>query len=323
MANLIVFAVFIAAAVLFAWLSLRLRSVKSVAVRWIGAGLTGLIALALSLTCITAAVGFYKAQYSRSAPVPELRVEGSVEQISRGQDIADGFCGACHSRTGTLTGGEDIGKHLPLDMGSFIASNLTAAGPLKYWSDGQIFRAIRNGVDAEGRRLIVMSLTNAGRLSDDDIRALIAYIRKQPAAGAETPDPPDQLNLLGLVLVGSGQFPSGKPVFTGVVMAPPKAETIGFGEYLLSYQDCRECHGQQLTGGVQGQWAPIGPGLSLVSDWTREQFIATLRTGKDPSGHELGERMPWRPLGKMDDVELGAIYEYLTHLPASGKAEAN
>jgi cytochrome c553 len=194
---------------------------------------------------------------------------------------------------------------------------------LKHWSDGQIFRAIRNGVDAEGRRLIIMSLTNAGRLSDDDIHALIAYIRKQPAAGEETPDPPDQLNLLGLVLVGSGQFPSGKPVFTGVVMAPPKAETIGFGEYLLSYQDCRECHGQQLTGGVQGQWAPIGPGLSLVSDWTREQFIATLRTGKDPSGHELGERMPWRPLGKMDDVELGAIYEYLTHLPASGNTEAN
>jgi hypothetical protein len=105
-------------------------------------------------------------------------------------------------------------------------------------------------------------------------------------------------------------------------MAPPKAETIAFGEYLLSYQDCRECHGQQLTGGVQGQLAPIGPGLGVVSDWTREQFIATLRTGKDPSGHELGEKMPWRPLGKMDDVELGAMYEYLTHLPASGNAEA-
>jgi cytochrome c553 len=323
MTNFIAFAVFIAAAVLFAWLSLRLRSFKNIAVRWIGASLSGLIALTLFLIGIIAGVGLYKVQYSRSAPVPELRVEGSAEQISRGQDIADGFCGACHSRTGTLTGGEDIGKHLPLDMGSFVASNLTAAGPLKHWSDGQIFRAIRNGVDAEGRRLVVMSLTNAGRLSDDDIHALIAYIRRQPAAGQETPDPPDRLNLLGLVLVGSGQFPSGKPVFTGVVMAPPKAETIGFGEYLLSYQDCRECHGQQLTGGVQGQWAPIGPGLSLVSDWTREQFIATLRTGKDPSGHELGERMPWRPLGKMDDVELGAIYEYLTHLSAAGKAEAN
>jgi mono/diheme cytochrome c family protein len=321
MANLFVLAAFIAA-VLFAWLSLRLRGNKNIYLRWIGTGLTGFAALAFTLIGVIAAAGLYKERFSRSAPVPELRVEGSVEQIRRGQAIAGGFCDACHSPSGTLTGGEDIGKHLPLDMGSFVSSNLTAAGALKRWSDGQIFRAIRNGVDADGRRLVIMSLTNAGKLSDDDIRALIAYIRSQPPAGTATPEPPDQFNLVGLLLLGSGQFPAGKPVSTAAILAPPKAETITYGEYVLSYQDCRECHGQQLTGGVQGQWAPIGPGLSLVADWTREQFIATLRTGKDPSGHELGERMPWRPLGKMDDVELGAIYEYLTHLTDAGKAEA-
>ena len=96
--------------------------------------------------------------------MPELRVEGSVEQIKRGQDIANGFCDACHSRNGTLTGGEDIGKHLPLDMGSFVSSNSRAAGALKNWSDGYLFRAIRNGVDADGRRLVIMSLTNAAQV---------------------------------------------------------------------------------------------------------------------------------------------------------------
>lgn len=319
MSDLFVFAVLIAIAILFIWLALRLRGAKSVSLRWIGAGLAGLVALTLSLICVTAAVGLYDLRYSRSAPVPELHVEGSAAQIRRGQAIADGFCGACHSRSGTLTGGEDLGKHLALDLGAFISSNLTAAGSLKGWSDGQIFRAIRNSVDAEERRLVIMSLTNASNLSDDDIRALIAYIRKQPPAGAATPDPPDELNLLGLVLLGSRQLPAGKPVNTAVIIAPPKDETVAYGEYILSYQDCRECHGQQLTGGVQGQWAPIGPGLSLVSDWSREQFIATLRTGKDPGGHELGERMPWRPLGKMDDVELGAIYTYLINRSQSDK----
>jgi hypothetical protein len=225
----------------------------------------------------------------------------------------------CHSPTGTFTGGTDIGKHLPVYLGAFISPNLTPAGPLKQWSDGQIFRAIRNGVDAEGRRLMIMSLTNAGNLSDDDIRALIAYIRRLPAVEATTPEPPDQLNFLGLVMVGTSQFPSGKPVKTGVVTAPLKAPTIQYGEYILSYQDCRECHGQQLTGGVQGQWAPVGPGLGLVADWSREQFIATLRTGKDPNGHELGEKMNWRAFGKMDDDELGAIYEYLVHMPDSDR----
>jgi cytochrome c553 len=162
-----------------------------------------------------------------------------------------------------------------------------------------------------------MSLTNAGRLSDDDIHALIAYLRKLPAAGKPTPNPPDQLSLLGLVMLGVGQFPPAKPINTDVVTRPLKAPTFQFGEYLLSYQDCRECHGKDLSGGVQGQWAPIGPGLSLVEGWSRDQFIATLRTGKDPSGHEISERMPWQALGKMDDVELTAIYEYLTHMAQS------
>jgi hypothetical protein len=46
-----------------------------------------------------------------------------------------------------------------------------------------------------------------------------------------------------------------------------------------------------------------------------EEFIATMRTGINPGGRELGEKMPWRPIGQMDDEELSAVYEYLTHLP--------
>ena len=319
MRNLIMFAALLAAAALFAWLSLRLRAVHSLLLRWLGIGAAGLVTLTLVLIGGAAAAGFYK-QSSLSAPVPELRVEGSDDKIQRGRAIADSFCGACHSKSGTFTGGEDIGKHLPVNLGTFVSSNLTAAGSLRHWSDGQIFRAIRNGVDAAGRRLVIMSLTNAGKLSDDDTRALIAYIRKLPPAGAATPDPPDRFNFIGLVMLGIGQFPSGKPVNTSVVTAPIKAPTIQYGEYILSYQDCRECHGQQLTGGVVGQLAPVGPGLSLVASWTREQFIATMRTGKDPDGHELDEKMPWRAIGKMDDVELSAIYEYLTHFAQAGKA---
>lgn len=42
-----------------------------------------------------------------------------------------------------------------------------------------------------------------------------------------------------------------------------------------------------------------------------------MRTGTDLGGHELSKQMPWRPVGKMDDEELGAVYECLTHLPGS------
>ena len=79
----------------------------------------------------------------------------------------------------------------------------------------------------------------------------------------------------------------------------PKAATIEYGQYILSYQDCRSCHGANLGGGVQGQFGPVGPGLALVKEWKLEDFISTLRTGIDPTGHHLDEkRMPWRAIGR-------------------------
>src|SRR5262249_2630973 len=150
---------------------------------------------------------------------------------------------------------------------------------------------IRNGVDAKGNWLIVMSYTNAGKLSDDDIQAVIAYIRSRPPSGEKTPEPPDELNPLGLGMLGAAMLPAGKPVLDGVIKAPAKSSSAQYGEYILSYQDCRECHGSKLTGGVHGQLAPIGPGLNLVKDWTVDGFISTMRTGIDPAGHQLGKDM--------------------------------
>ena len=72
-----------------------------------------------------------------------------------------------------------------------------------------------------------------------------------------------------------------------------------------------------MTGGVQGQLGPFGPDLNLVRDWRLAEFITTMRTGIDPKGRELSGQMPWRPIGRMDDEELAAVYEYLTHLPDS------
>jgi len=122
--------------------------------------------------------------------------------------------------------------------------------------------------------------------------------------------------MLGVLMLGAGMPPSGKPVITGNITAPPKGPTFAFGEYILSYQDCRECHGRHLTGGVPGQIGPLGPDLNLVKQWNLAEFIATMRTGIDPNGQELSKQMPWRPLGRMDDEQLAAVYEYLIHLPS-------
>jgi cytochrome c553 len=322
MLNVIGLVILIAIAALLVWASIRARRIKSTFLKWGGVGVAGLFAVAFAVLSVLAIVGLFKA-HSRSAPIPDLKVAGSPDQIRRGEALANSFCGACHSKTGTLTGGLDVAKELPVPVGYFVSSNLTPAGQLKYWSDGEIFRAIRNGVDADGHWLTIMSYTNTGKLSDDDIQALIAYIRRQPATGQKTVNPPDHLNLLGVIMLGAGMLPPGKPIFTGVITAPPKGPTVRYGEYIVSYQDCRECHGANLTSGVVGQLEPIGPNLNLVKEWKLEEFITTLRTGVDPGGHELNKLMPWRPIGKMDDEELESVYAYLVHLPYSQSAATN
>jgi mono/diheme cytochrome c family protein len=309
-------AMLIATAALLAWSSLRAWRAKNGFLRWCGTSLAALLSTAVTSVSVIMIVGLVKL-HARSAPAPDLRVVGTPEQIQRGQAISNGFCSGCHSKTGTLTGGLDIGDDFPVPIGSFVSSNLTPAGQLSHWSDGDIFRAIRSGMDRDGGWLIIMSYTNSGKLSDDDTLAVIAYIRSLPAAGKQTENPPDHLNLLGIMMLGAGMLPRGKPVSTGVITAPPKGSTLQYGEYILSYQDCRACHGDKLTGGVPGQLGPLGPDLNLVKGWKFEDFIATMRSGVDPNGHELSKQMPWRPVGRMGDDELRAVYEYLTHLPGS------
>jgi mono/diheme cytochrome c family protein len=87
--------------------------------KWGGAGFAALAAVlagSISVLLLAAVVKLH----ARSAPAVILKVAGTDEQIRRGQTIADTFCSACHSKTGTMTGGVQIGEHFPLPIGSFV-----------------------------------------------------------------------------------------------------------------------------------------------------------------------------------------------------------
>jgi hypothetical protein len=208
-------------------------------------------------------------------------------------------------------------KNFPLPIGSFVPSNLTPAGALKYWSDGQTFRVIRNGVAANGRRLVVMSLTNAGSLSDDGIQSLIAYIRLTPAAAAQTPEPPDMISPLGVGMLGAGCCRVASPSW-------PACSRHRRGHRLrnmarTSFAIRTAANAMAMMWPAAKQDCPKGPDLNVVKGWKREQLLATrasrLRTDTDHNGHELNrEQMPWQDIGKMDDTDLKALYESLGHL---------
>ena len=74
-------------------------------------------------------------------------------------------------------------------------------------------------------------------------------------------------------------------------------------------------NGANLAGGHYSG-SPSDPPASnitpaAIGTWTQADFNRTLRTGRDPRGHELNPLMPWSSYGQLDDDELTALWRYL------------
>ena len=126
MQNIIGLVALLAVATLLTLSGFQAWRVRNSFLKWGGVGLTAVLTVAVSSISALTIAGMTK-QHARSAPIPDLEVEAAPERIARGKALVDGFCSACHSKTGTLTGGLDIGEHFPIPVGSFVASNLTPA----------------------------------------------------------------------------------------------------------------------------------------------------------------------------------------------------
>ncbi len=106
------------------------------------------------------------------------------------------------------------------DIGDFWAPNLTPAG-LADWSDGEIVRAIREGVGRDGRSLLSVPSATFRNLSDSDVLALLAYLRTQLAMGE--PSPARRCNVLGAILIATiipDESFSAQPPLVAPVVGP-------------------------------------------------------------------------------------------------------
>jgi mono/diheme cytochrome c family protein len=300
---------------LFAWLAWRLWHARNGLVRWLGGILSSLLALVAVALTVIVLLGFYRmniAPYKYSQA--DVKVAMSPEQIAIGERYAH-ICADCHSSAGNLpldgskenflTGGPPVGV--------LYAPNLTPAGPLKDWSDEEIVRAIREGVNKDGRPLVIMPSSAFHALSDADVQALVAYLRSQPAVERDLPQ--RDLNALAAVFLGAGMFPtSAQPPITSPISAPPPG-TASYGEYLTRAVGCRDCHGPNLEGTSGGQ-GPAASNLTvIVPHWSEENLMNLFRNGVAPSGNLVSDEMPWKPYGKMfTDEQLKDLYAYLSTL---------
>ena len=312
--NLLILALVIGLAIFFGWLTSRAWRAKNPILKWAGAVVGAVLTLVVSLVAVLGLVGVFKYFNPPHTTVKDIQVEGTQEQVARGQHLAAAFCVECHSTTKDfpMSGGVDVGRDLPVNLGSFYSANLTPAGPLKDWTDGEIFRALRDNVDKDGKRLAMMNGTNVRYISDEDLVAIIAFLRSQEPVENQTPQTLDQPNFLALLMSGAGLIPD-RPLVEAPIVAPAKEATAAYGQFMTTFLDCKSCHGANLSGG-DSPVGPKGPSLRVVKGWTQEECINTLRTGVDPTGHQLKPVMPWRSTGRLDDVELSALYQYLISL---------
>lgn len=318
---------------LFGFLVTRAWKLKNGFLKWIGTVITGLLTLITTALLALALIGFAKLNERHTNPVADVRVTDTPEQIARGERLAQ-LCVNCHTKDNQLplAGTNLIAKFGLPALGTLYAPNLTPTGNIQDWSDGELIRAIREGVHKNGRSLLIMPSEIFRNMSDDDIQALVAYLRSQPGTGSPTPD--NRFNLFGALFLNLSDFRTAQPP-VGRVTAP-QAGTIEYGKYMVDVIGCRDCHGDQLQGKVDnGQpGPPPGPNLTLiVPNWTEEQFMTFFNTGQLPGGGTVPiltlpsgfsePRMPWTEVRAVaTDDELREMYAYLHSLPpVEGPAE--
>ena len=318
--NVLILLLVVALTGLFAWLTWRAVRAQRLWVKIAGGLVAGLFTLVLVALAFVGGKGTATVYFPGAAPAPDLLVAGTAEQIARGEYLVSLSCVGCHGAVDAsgnpsgeppLSGGWNIAEAEGFGfMGSMVTENLTPGGKLASYSDGELFRVIRHNIDQNGQRLGFMAFLPYGQLSDEDTQAVIAYLRSLPPVETNG-ETGDQLNFLGMLLYGSGMFPLPAPT-ADQVTAPAQGVTVEYGKYVATFGECAGCHGPDVTGVEATSMSPAVPNpRPIISTWTQEQFVQTMRTGIRPSGAAFSEGMPWQNASKMTEDDLMALYQYL------------
>ena len=144
----------------------------------------------LAAVAIAIAVPFALAWRSGiDAIEPPPRASFDQQRIARGALLATlGDCNACHTAEGgrTYAGG----RALETPFGVIHGTNITPDPDtgLGRWSEAAFVRAMREGIDRDGRHLYpAFPYNHFTRITDEDLGALYAYLMTREAVRAEPP----------------------------------------------------------------------------------------------------------------------------------------
>lgn len=289
-------------------------------------------------------VAFVQLSWDRKydAPMPEFTASADSVMIARGKYLAFGpaHCSTCHVPMDKIMEVED-GLEIPLSggwelaipPGTFRAPNITPDPEtgIGNMTDGQLARALRYNVKRDNSCLFPFMPFNG--LSDEDLTAVMSFIRSQPAVRHEVPK--TEFSFLGKALAACGLIEPEFPAET-----PPKAvtkePTAAYGKYLANnVANCNGCHtdrdlktgayiGEPFAGGMYMEGDAFSEGMGFVTPnltpdtetgvmarWTEEIFVSRFKAGRIIRG----SHMPWGAFSRMDTTDLQAIYRYLQTVP--------
>jgi mono/diheme cytochrome c family protein len=249
---------------------------------------------------------------------------------------AIGNCQVCHTaeRGRSFAGG----RPLETPFGVLYGTNITPDPDtgIGRWSEEAFRRALREGLDREGRHLYpVFPYEYYTRLTDEDIRALYAFvITREPVRAQNRPHelrPPFNIR----ALIGTWKM----LYFERGAFQPDPARSTQWnrGAYLAgALGHCSACHTPRnflgaerkdrlFSGGEAEGWH--GPALNAASPspvpWHAEQLFKYLRTGLDEL-HAIaaGPMEPVvRNLAQVPEEEVRALAVYVEALAGPPSAE--
>lgn len=295
------------------------------------------IAIAVLLVLGTAGLAIaVKLRENRTfdAPYPEIHASTDPAVIERGRYLAHGpaHCVDCHAEPGQPAAEQPHlsgGLAFALPVGTFYTANITpdATTGIGRYSDPEIARALRFGVHPSGRAML--PFMPFAELADDDLTAVISYLRSRPPVPHAVPA--HDVNLLGRFVKAFILEPTGPKHAVPATVA--KGPTADYGKYLANnVANCVGCHtkrslrtgaplGELFAGGMELESHTDGskfitpnltpdPTSGRIYAWTEDQFLARFR-------HAIAtpSPMPWRSFSTLTDDDLRALYRYLRSLP--------
>lgn len=282
--------------------------------KWIGISIVGLIAAVVMLVGVLHFVGDYRLKNARAIAVNPVEVTNNPDTLRHGAKLAlISSCNECH--------GPDFSGDVMIEggpIGYLPASNLTsgAGGIGNTYTAEDWARAIRHGMAADGRPLMIMPSHHYAAYSDDDLAALVAYLQSLTPVDNELA--PRDITFPGTIIFGIFAYNNVISLSrieheTAGGDAPAPAANAAYGEYLATIASCAGCHGEDLRG-MEDPNAPSGPDITLdggLAGWSHADFTQAMRTGITPDGRQLDTEMPWPAFTLLTDTEVDALWVYL------------